>query len=313
MNQDSNSQILHEASAASGEQTKSPNQQKLQHFQHYQRVYEIALLVCYFAIDAGINATSVIMEAQRGGGQPGFALWEPFIWEYSSAISTLLLFPLIVILLKVRPLSWQGLKQTLLTYGVCAIVFSMAHVALMVGMRKVVYFINDSYYDFGQLGFELFYELRKDVWSFVFFIIAIHLYRTLIAQWQGQANPIQEGEQAQNEKSSADDIERLLVKKLGKEFIINVNDVQWLESSGNYVNLYIDDRIYPLRSTLSKLTEQLASKGFCRIHRSYAVRLDAISSITPLPSGDSEVTLQSGKVLNLSRRYKDAFKERLSL
>lgn len=106
-------------------------------------------------------------------------------------------------------------------------------------------------------------------------------------------------------------VERLLVKKLGKEFIIKVSDVEWLESSGNYVNLYINDRAYPLRATLGKLSEQLENRGFCRIHRSYAVRLDAIESITPLSSGDGEVKLLSGKVLNISRRYKEAFRKHL--
>ena len=56
-----------------------------------------------------------------------------------------------------------------------------------------------------------------------------------------------------------------LVKKLGKEFIIKVDDIEWLESSGNYVNLHIKGRIYPIRSTLNLLIEQISHKGFCRI------------------------------------------------
>lgn len=90
-----------------------------------------------------------------------------------------------------------------------------------------------------------------------------------------------------------------------------MSDVEWLESSGNYVNLHIGERIYPLRITLTKLIEQLADKGISRIHHSYAVRLDAIESITPLSSGDSEIRLKTGKQLTLSRRYKEAFKVNL--
>ncbi|MDC9523688.1 LytTR family DNA-binding domain-containing protein, partial [Pseudoalteromonas sp. Angola-31] len=60
------------------------------------------------------------------------------------------------------------------------------------------------------------------------------------------------------------------------------------------------------------LITQLEPQGFCRIHRSHAVRLDSVESITPLASGDSEVKLTTGKVLNLSRRYKDQFKELLN-
>lgn len=73
------------------------------------------------------------------------------------------------------------------------------------------------------------------------------------------------------------------------------------------MSLFIDGLVYPLRATLSKLSEQLEPQGFCRIHRSHAVQLDAISSITPIQSGDSEITMQSGKKLNLSRCYKEQF------
>ena len=106
--------------------------------------------------------------------------------------------------------------------------------------------------------------------------------------------------------------DRLLVKKLGKEFIIKVEDIEWLESCGNYVNLHIKERIYPTRATLSGLITQISDKGFCRIHRSYGINLDAVDSIAPQPSGDSEVKLKNGKILNLSRRYRDEFKVRLS-
>jgi len=113
------------------------------------------------------------------------------------------------------------------------------------------------------------------------------------------------------EESAPQSCDRLLVKKLGKEFIVKVKDVEWLESSGNYVNLHIKGRIYPTRSTLSSLIAQISDKGFCRIHRSHGVNLDSIDSITPINSGDSEVKLINGKVLNLSRRYKEELKSRL--
>ena len=103
----------------------------------------------------------------------------------------------------------------------------------------------------------------------------------------------------------------MLVKKHGKEFIVKIDDVDWLESSGNYVNLYIGTSIYPLRMTLTELSKQLEEKGFCRVHRSHGVNLDRIESITPLPSGDSEIKLTTGKMLNLSRRYKEQFKLQL--
>ena len=62
------------------------------HFLHYSNQYGALLLMAYIFINNTINATSDIMEAQRNGQLP-FQLWEPFVWEYSSAISTLMLVP----------------------------------------------------------------------------------------------------------------------------------------------------------------------------------------------------------------------------
>lgn len=281
---------------------------KLQHYQQYKLRYEIAVLISYFLINATLLATSVIMEGQRNYDELPFQMWEPFVWEYTSAISTLILFPCIVFLLKKYPFNWQSITPSLAQYFLASIVFSVCHVAIMVGIREVVYWLMDMTYDFGDFWFEMFYEYRKDVWSFLMFIFAIKSYGFIISRLQGEASPISEGE----ESSLPVNVDRLLIKKLGKEFIIKVEDVQWLESAGNYVNLHINERIYPLRFTLGKLSEELAAKGFCRIHRSHAVRLDAIESITPLSSGDSEVKLITGKVLNLSRRYKENFKSQLN-
>jgi len=283
----------------------------LQHFQKYKLRYEIFFIFCYFLINSSLLATSVVMEKQRDGAELPFQLWEPFTWEYSSAISAIMLFPLTVLFINKIPFNWQAIKRSIFYYFLASVVFSFSHVGIMVGIRELVYAMASSSYDFGNFWFEMFYEYRKDLWSFIIFVLFIHGYGFIISRLQGEANPIQEGEDEQ-ESLQPMRIERLLVKKFGKEFIIKIEDVQWLESAGNYVNLYIGDRIYPLRATISKLSAQLEAKGFCRIHRSYAIRLDMIESITPLSSGDSEVKLITGKVFNLSRRYKDKFKQQLA-
>jgi hypothetical protein len=248
------------------------------------------------------------MEAKRKGEPLPFQLWEPFVWEYSSAIGMLMLFPLLVLLLRKLPFDWLSSKRSLLYYFLASIVFSLAHVSIMVGIREVIYVVMDVSYDFGDFWLEIFYEYRKDLWSFISFIIFIKGYQFILSRLQGEANPVAQSEDENISKS----FDRFLVKKLGKEFIVKVNDVEWLEASGNYVNLHMKGRIYPTRATLGKLIEQISEKGFCRIHRSHAINLDYIESITPLSSGDSEVKLYTGKVLNLSRRYKESFKGQLA-
>ena len=281
--------------------------EKLKHYQKYHFAYEVGLLILFFLINNTVLATSVIMENQRGGEALPFKLWEPFVWEYSSAVSTLLMFIPLIWFIRRFPIRWEHLIQSLSLYLGASVMFSLGHVAIMVALRELVYWTQSMAYDFGDLGFELLYEYRKDLWSFIFIIMMIHSYNFILSRLLGEANLIENGEDEQKSEEK----DRLLVKKLGKEFIVKVSDIEWLESSGNYVNLHIKGRIYPTRSTLSRLVEQISDKGFCRIHRSYAINLDAVDSITPLSSGDGEVKLINGKTLNLSRRYKDELKQRL--
>ena len=106
--------------------------------------------------------------------------------------------------------------------------------------------------------------------------------------------------------------ERLLIKKLGREFLIQTSDIEWVEASGNYANLHINTHVYPMRITMDKL-EKLLPSQFLRIHRSTIVNIGQIKEVEAMDSGDHQVLLLSGKTLTLSRRYRENFKNLLSL
>ena len=78
-----------------------------------------------------------------------------------------------------------------------------------------------------------------------------------------------------------------------------------LKPSDNYVHVHTTARSYILRRTLQDLLEQLGDRQFARIHKSAAVNIAAVKAFTPLFKGDYEVQLRNGKVLRLSRRFKD--------
>jgi hypothetical protein len=241
---------------------------RFQHFQKYQAWYETAIVSVYILLNNTINATSMIMEESRNSDTLPFLIWQPFLFEYSSAIGWVLMLPAISWLLDKSPLMSEKFTRTFFIYLSASVVFSLCHIAIMVWLRKLVYWSQNLTYEFGDLFFELIYEYRKDLWSFMFFIMAILSYRFIFSRLQG-------------------------------------------ESSGNYVNLYIQGRVYPMRTTMNNLIKQIENKGFCRIHRCYGINMDAVTSITPLSSGDSEIKLNNGKLLNLSRRYKEDFKLQL--
>ena len=98
--------------------------------------------------------------------------------------------------------------------------------------------------------------------------------------------------------------ERLLVPQ-GEQFqLIDASSIHWLEADDNYVHVHTAQARYMLRRTLSDLLTQLGGR-FRRIHKSAAVNIAEVKSLSPLFKGDHEVHLRSGAVLRLSRRYKD--------
>lgn len=99
--------------------------------------------------------------------------------------------------------------------------------------------------------------------------------------------------------------ERLLVPVGETLQLIDSSTVEWLEASDNYVHVHTTARSYLLRRTLQDLLEQLGDQQFARIHKSAAVNIAAVKAFTPLFKGDYEVQLRNGKMLRLSRRFKD--------
>jgi two-component system, LytTR family, response regulator len=99
--------------------------------------------------------------------------------------------------------------------------------------------------------------------------------------------------------------ERLLVPHGGALKMIETATIEWLEADDNYVHVHCATHDYLLRRTLQDLLTQLGDGRFARIHKSTAVNVAAIHSLTPFFKGDYEIKLRTGQILRLSRRYKD--------
>jgi two-component system LytT family response regulator len=98
--------------------------------------------------------------------------------------------------------------------------------------------------------------------------------------------------------------DRLLVPRGEQLELIEAAAIHWLEADDNYVHVHTAAASYLVRRTLADLLEQLGER-FIRIHKSTAVNLAEVAALSPLFKGDHEVRLRSGKLLRLSRRFKD--------
>lgn len=281
---------------------------RLEHFQKYKIWYEVGALLLLMSIASIEQATTVLMDNARLDVPRAMQNWEPFVWEFSSGLVLLLLIPVVVKVIDSSFINWSKPFYTAFIIFIGSLLFSATHVGLMVGARKLIYSICGMQYEFGSVVYGFFYEYRKDLTSLIQIVGIILGYRFIVSRMIGEASLLTHGEQGTDSAKLSD---RILVKKLGKEFVVKISDIEWLEASGNYVNLHLNGRIYPTRNTLVKLMGQLTDKGFCRIHRSYAVNLDHVESIETLPSGGGDLTLDNGKVLKFSRSYHEEFKKKL--
>jgi two-component system, LytTR family, response regulator len=100
--------------------------------------------------------------------------------------------------------------------------------------------------------------------------------------------------------------ERLLVPQGDTLHLLDTALIHWLEADDNYVHVHTAQARYMVRRTLTDLLAQLGEPRFLRIHKSTAVNLQEVRSLSPLFKGDYEVRLSSGATLRMSRRFKDA-------
>lgn len=109
--------------------------------------------------------------------------------------------------------------------------------------------------------------------------------------------------------SSHQRLERLSVCHNGRIFLINVDEIDWISASGNYAILYVADRHYETRETLTRLEARLDRRHFLRIHRSTIVNVRRIREIRPWFHGHHLVVLETGVELRMSRYQKDVAKQ----
>jgi hypothetical protein len=274
------------------------------------RILEITFWLGFAVVNVVANTATVWMEFQRDGDT--VPAWQPFVWESTSMAVILLLVPALVWYTRRYPLHWGTWRRHLPWHVLGSVVFSLVHVLGMVALRKLIYAAEGGTYTFGHWPTELLYEYLKDVRAYALFVVLIEGYRFLRRRLQGEARML-DAPDVGPPLESLERPERFLVRKLGREFLVAAADIEWLQASGNYVNLRVRGHDYPLRSTLSALEAKLDPARFVRIHRSYMVNFDQIASIEPLETGDARVHLRDKTVLPCSRRYRDALRSKLAL
>jgi two-component system LytT family response regulator len=100
-------------------------------------------------------------------------------------------------------------------------------------------------------------------------------------------------------------IERFTVRSRKRIYFVDVDDVQWIESEGDYVALHDGEEAHLIRKTMKELEQRLDANRFRRVHRSYIVNTDYVEELRPLDHGTYRLIMEAGTPLKTSRGYSD--------
>lgn len=107
-----------------------------------------------------------------------------------------------------------------------------------------------------------------------------------------------------NEKNKSY-LKRISVKKNDKIFFIETEEIDYIETAGNYLKIYFNGKSQLIRETLTNLISQLDPELFYRIHRTTLVNVKKVQEFQSYYHGDYIVIMKNGAKLSMSRNFKD--------
>jgi DNA-binding LytR/AlgR family response regulator len=99
----------------------------------------------------------------------------------------------------------------------------------------------------------------------------------------------------------------IYVKEAGVSIKLELSDIIYIESLGDYVKVFTRERTITLHMTMIKMMETLVSSNFVRVHKSFIINTD---KITAIDSTNSLVLLNNKIEITLGRAFKQDFMAR---
>ncbi|WP_165844060.1 LytTR family DNA-binding domain-containing protein [Phenylobacterium kunshanense] len=233
------------------------------------------------------NTLNVVDDRARVG-RP-IPVWEPAVWEGTSVIVLLCLLPVVMWATRRAWPSRAAVVQLAAIHLATFLAIFLVHVTVMGLLRSAIYGLAGATYEPLQPLRDWPYELRQDLPIYVA-VVLFYVAWTKLRRSGGT--------------TAAPDRNRLEVRDGARRIYVPVDEIDWIEAAGNYVELHRAAGSLLHRSSLAEMERQLAGRDFVRIHRSRLVRRSAVRQVETKPSGDFVVRLSRGGELAGSRRYR---------
>ena len=96
-------------------------------------------------------------------------------------------------------------------------------------------------------------------------------------------------------------LKRLAVEANEKIVLVKIDDIRWMQASGNHIRLHVANASYLIRHSLKNLQELLDPTRFLRVHRNAIVNLDHVQEFYLPKNGNMFVKLNDGMCLPLRK------------
>jgi len=134
--------------------------------------------------------------------------------------------------------------------------------------------VTTAYKEFALEGYELnIADYLVKPFSFERFVKAVN------KAMENTSKTSQDNNSTKPETFKSDENMRFFVKGDKKYHQISTNNILYVEAYGNYIKLFLNDQMILSNEKISHLEEILPSYNFLRVHKSFIVALDKISTI----------------------------------
>lgn len=143
------------------------------------------------------------------------------------------------------------------------------------------------------------------------FIKTIKRVEEMLVHNQNQQEQVNQLEKISNKENTH--LKTLVVRSVGRIQLVEVSQLLWLSTAGNYIELHLNDQVILHRASLSYLEKHLTDTDFYRVHRTAMVRISQIIEFITLADGQYQVVLKNGDKVSVSQSHKEELLNRLGI
>ena len=106
---------------------------------------------------------------------------------------------------------------------------------------------------------------------------------------------------------------RVVIKDRSNIHVVDVATINWMEAQDDYVMIYTSKGKFLKQQTLSYFENNLNPNDFCRVHRSFLIRLDQITKLELYAKESYYLYLKDGSKVKVSKNRYKQLKELLNI